>query len=516
MRAHVRLRRIAVAIAAAGLAGVLGFAPAASATTSWSPLESFETGNLTVPAVASTTSGALLSIAGYDAGSGEELTVFRSSDNGQTWSIGPALSTNGGTSPSVAALPNGRVVAAWTQPLQIDIFTSTDQLWVATSTDNGASWSSPVAISEGARSPQVAAVGDGAAVTWFKLDGFGSSVSTILSPDGLTWSEPHQSPSGYVVFGPAIAVNSTGGIAVGWTESITESPAGVATKIATYDGTNWSDVLGLVEVHRDPPFVQLPSLTAAANGDFVMISQAPIMTDEPVNVSTVSPEGTLVNSSNFTIPVTANSTQIVRASDGTLVAGWVQPGEFDIDSSSYLSSVVMVRSTDNGLTWSDPVELTESTLHANAFTLAAGPAGRLFMAFSTSYQPLSGASSTVYAITSSDSGASWDTERMEVGVETGTPFIPPTITLGTATPILTGGFLLSYGTDTGFIDTVLSGSWRVYTWDLATDTSTEPAAVPTSSSLAATGSNLVAGLAAAGLLALAGSVLARRARTGRA
>jgi len=168
-----------------------------------------------------------------------DIVVARSTDNGATWTAPAALNTNAGSDsgddeyPQVATDGGSNWVAVWysTDDLGGTIGTDWDTL-VARSTDNGATWTAPVALNTNAttdsgtdRQSQVATDGGGNwMAVWESNDDLGGTIGTdydILvarsTNNGATWTAP-------------AALN---------TNAATDSGSDMAPQVTTDGGGNW-------------------------------------------------------------------------------------------------------------------------------------------------------------------------------------------------------------------------------------------------------------------------------------
>jgi len=210
---------------------------------------------------------------GWDA----DILVSRSGDDGATWTAPMALNTNAATDagqdnwPSVASDGAGAWVAVWYSKDDLGGTIGTDEdILVSRSSDDGATWTAPVALNLNAGTdsggdiyPVVASDGANAWVAvWRSKDDLGGTVGTDRDifvsrsgDDGATWTAPMalntnaSTDSGGDDF-PAVASDGDGAWVAAWYSSDTlggtiGSDADILVSRSGDDGATWTAPMAL-------------------------------------------------------------------------------------------------------------------------------------------------------------------------------------------------------------------------------------------------------------------------------
>jgi hypothetical protein len=137
--------------------------------------------------------------------------------NGAAWSTPVDVSAAGqnADSPQVTVDGLGRATALW------DHFDGTNGIVQASTSLNGAAWSTPVTLSgagQNAQDLQVTADGSGlATAVWHRFDGSNYAVQASTSLNGAAWSTPVDlSAAGQNAFGPQVTVDGLGRATAVW------------------------------------------------------------------------------------------------------------------------------------------------------------------------------------------------------------------------------------------------------------------------------------------------------------
>jgi hypothetical protein len=150
----------------------------------------------TDPAVATDGSGTFVAVwASYTGGSGYEIWSSRSTDGGVNWSMKSNISTSGSLDfqPEIATDGDGHWIALWSTSVAGD-----RDIYYAASADNGASWTPAAPLNTTAASdavddtvPHVVAGGDGRwMAVWQVMSGDVDVFGATTTDDGLSWSAP--------------------------------------------------------------------------------------------------------------------------------------------------------------------------------------------------------------------------------------------------------------------------------------------------------------------------------------
>ena len=313
MRTHVRLGLLlALVLALAVLAGdTPAYAwsyPAALNTNA-----ATDSGNDYVPQVTTDGAGHWVAVwqstdsLGGTIGTERDILVARSTDNGATWTPPAALNTNAATDsggdwyPQVTTDGAGHWVAVWHSNDTLGGTIGTDDdILVARSTDNGATWTDPAALNANAATdsgydyyPQVTSDGAGHWVAvWACWDWAGDTIGTdydILvarsTDNGATWTAPDAlntnaaTDSGYDA-DPQVTTDDLGNwVAVWQSDDSLGGTIGTDDDMlvarSTNNGATWTAPAALnTNAATDSGHDRYPSVTTDGGGNWVAVWQS--------------------------------------------------------------------------------------------------------------------------------------------------------------------------------------------------------------------------------------------------
>ena len=276
---------------------------------------------------------------GATIGSDDDILVARSTDDGATWTAPAALNTNAATDsgndqyPQVTTDGAGNWVAVWnsTEDLGGSIGTDFDIL-VSLSSDAGATWSAPVALNTNAAT-------DSGADEWPQVttDGAGSWVAVWQSTEDL---------GGSIGTDLDILVARSSDAGATWS-----APAALGTNATTDSGADYD-----------------PQVTTDGAGNWVAVWHSydslggSIGTDADILVSRSSDAG-----ASWTAPAALNTNAATDSGDdaepqvttdrgGNWVAVWSSADALGSGIGSDWD-ILVARSSDAGVTWTAPVAL---------------------------------------------------------------------------------------------------------------------------------------------------------------
>lgn len=295
------------------------------------------------------------------------------------------------TYPAVTTDGSGNWVAVWSSKDRLNsTLNGSKNIFVAHSTDNGATWSAPAVLipavtkySGNHYHPQVATDGAGVWIAVWETTGrvsstyLGSDGEIVFSrsvDNGATWSDPETinddadvDPRGDEY--PQVATDKAGNWVVVWSGGEWATETDVLTAYSTDNGLTWSDFSSLnTNADSDSAYDQYPQVTTDCNGHWVTVWYSKTkLNGEIQSDNDILTARSTDNGATWTDPATLNDYAAIDHSfdadphvttdcAGVWVAVWTS-GYFDRD---YIGedrilhrSILFSRSLDNGATWSE-------------------------------------------------------------------------------------------------------------------------------------------------------------------
>ena len=331
------------------------------------------------------------------------------------WSYPAALNTNAATDsggdyqPEVTTDGKGNWVAVWHSNENVSGTIGTDyDILVARSTDNGATWTAPIAVNTNAATdsredahPQVTTDGDGHWVAvWQSYENLGGTIGTdcdILvarsTNNGATWTDPaplntNADADSEGDYFPQVTTDGAGNWVAVWNsdENLggtigTEGDILVAR--STDNGATWTDPAALnTNAASDSGGDLVPQVTTDGAGHWVAVWESleklggtNTRLDWDILVARSTDNGATwsypaaLNTNAATDSGSEDRPQVTTDGAGNWVAVWNSDenlgGTIGTDS-----DILVARSTDNGVTWTAP-----APLNANAASDSGGDLG---------------------------------------------------------------------------------------------------------------------------------------------
>jgi len=334
-------------------------------------------------------------------GTDADIFVSRSTNEGTSWTPPAPLNTNAWSDsgndyyPQVTTDGVGNWLAVWNSDDNLGGTIGTDaDIFVARSTDDGASWTAPVPLNSNAGSdsgsdynPQVTTDGTGNWVAvWHSYDNLGGTVGTDSdifvarsTDDGASWTAP-------------VALNTNAGSDSGSDQRVQVTTDGAGNWVAvwhSYDnlggtigtdadifvsrstdnGVSWTAPAVLnTNAGSDSGDDKLPQVTTDSVGNWVTVWYSyenlggTVGTDSDIFVARSTDNG-----ASWTVPATLNTNaggdsgydappQVTTDGKGNWLAVWFSNenlgGSIGTDSDIFIA-----RSTDDGASWTAPVAL---------------------------------------------------------------------------------------------------------------------------------------------------------------
>ena len=425
-------RLLSVACSAAfGLAGLAMVAGPASAGTAWQSVFDLSDTSYTAREVrlgASSDGSVVHALWKQYTGSRYQVQIRTSSDSGTSWDDAVEISDSGTNSidAHLATSNDGSiVVAAWRY---YDVALRTWIATSATSTDQGASWSTPVDLSDSTTSVYnlglvMSADGNTIATHWRQEDASsGQNVARAIgsSDAGASWhavvdlSDPSRDSSAPFM---AIAAEAGAMYAI-WPHTDSSAQDVIQFSSSTDGGQNWSTTTDL-----STPSSQARTAEVATNADGSVVTGTWIRsdgTDNLVQARSSSDAGTSWSDDGGSDPAHDLSTSGYDSADPRVVVSAEGSFHHIFWREEQSSARILHQTTtdDTGVTWSSARELSDSDASGKAHQIAQSDEGTQLSAIWV-HTPDEGYA-TVKVRDTSDAGETWSTTTAELSDSTET------------------------------------------------------------------------------------------------
>ena len=203
-------------------------------------------------------------------GSNFIIQTSTSTNHGATWTAPVNLSTAGQPAvlSQITAAPDNTLTAIWQRSVGSGYIIQT-----STSTDHGATWTTPVSLSTAGQSaewPQITATSDNALIgIWRRFDGSKNIIQTSTSTDhGTTWTTPVDlSAVGQNAELPQVTAAPDNTLTAVW-QRLDGSKTIVQTSTSTDHGTTWTTPVDLSAVGQN---ASVPQITATPDNTFTAV-----------------------------------------------------------------------------------------------------------------------------------------------------------------------------------------------------------------------------------------------------
>jgi|GEM_PF-2129953 hypothetical protein len=337
--------------------------------------------NAEAPQIASSADGTRLTAVWFrNDGTHYRIQAASSSDAGATWTTPTTLSDAGQDAygAQVAGSADGtRLTAIWRRSDGTNYLVQT-----ASSSDAGATWSSPQSLSQTGQTagyPRVASSADGTRVTavWSRADGTNWRIQTTSSADaGSTWTTAKSlSLAGQTAGDPQVTSSADGTrLTAIWRRSDGGTTSWVQTAKSSDAGTTWTTPITLSGTGED---VMFPQITSSDNGNrLTAIWSGASGTAWSVQTASSSDAG-----ATWTTPQTLSQMgqdyhghRLAASADGTRVTG-----VWSLDDGTDWR-VQTASSSDTGATWTTPQTLSDPGQNADSPQVVTSSDGRRPMA----------------------------------------------------------------------------------------------------------------------------------------
>ncbi|MEX1195702.1 MAG: sialidase family protein [Dehalococcoidia bacterium] len=391
---------LAVILSLVFLAVFLSASQATVAPTALNSNAATDVGDDTLPRLATDGAGTWVAVwrstddLGGTIGTDSDILVAWSSDGGATWTSPAALNSNAGTDvgnddgPDVATDNLGNWVVVWSSSEDLDGTMGTDfDIFVARSTDGGATWTAPAVLNSNAGSdcceispgydspPTIITDGAGNWVVAWHSNGDGGTTSNDIeirtarsTNNGATWTPVAflniATEPGFI----DCCDDSTPSMATSngvWVAAWLTSPIGHGDDIfvarSTDAGATWTDQINLTNNDGAGAPPRLAS-DGAGNWVIVWMSDGDIHFVRSVDNGVTWTAEALLNNNAANDPTLDRLPRVATDGGGNWVTVWQSAGSLGGTIGSDLD-ILIARSSDGGATWTYP-----EPLHGNAAT----------------------------------------------------------------------------------------------------------------------------------------------------
>ncbi|MGB0383472.1 MAG: exo-alpha-sialidase, partial [Ardenticatenaceae bacterium] len=339
-----------------------------------------------------------------------DIYFARSTDGGLSWSANVKVSDDTGTAnqqePNITVGANGNLYIAWQ-----DDRNGNPDIYFATSTDGGTTWSANVKVNDDADTaqydPSVAVDANGTVyATWEDNRNADQDIYFATSTDnGQSWSADvkiNDDAGGTWQYNPSMAVSPNNTLYVSWADN-RNGNQDVYFASSTNGGATWS---ANVKVNDDAggAWHNNPSLAVDANDNVVVAWEDLRNGDQDIYFARSTDSGATWSSN---VKVNDDSSLLHQYTpsvgvdgSGTLMLAWY-------DQRNGNDDIYFARSTNNGTSWSANVKLNDNsgTSSEQYPSLAVDSNGNAVAV----WQDARDIVNNIYSARSSDSGQTWQT-----------------------------------------------------------------------------------------------------------
>jgi len=392
--------KVLSALALSGALIFTGLVPAAAvAPDDWStPADiSVTASEASAPQIAIAADNTLVAVWVRTDGAHEIIQSSASSDRGLTWTVPVTLSAAGedASGPQITVAPNNTFTAIWDR-----IDGADDIVQTSNSVDGGVTWSVPVDLSaagQPAFMPQISAASDNSlTAVWRRSNGSRTVIQSSSSLDGgATWSTPVDlSEASRNSTTPQIAIADDGTRTVVWRRS-TGGNQFIQSSSSTDGGATWSVPVDLSATGQDS---DTPQISAAPDNSLTAVWERSDGSNIIVQASTSSDGGATWSSAVNLSAAGGDAEQahVSIAPDGLRTVVWQRDNGAE-------RIIQVSTSVDDGLTWSPPTDVSAAGGDARQPQLSVAPDNTLIAIWARN----NGSDRVLQASHSVDQGATW-------------------------------------------------------------------------------------------------------------